>query len=179
MTKTVVFDFDGVIHSYTSGWYGETVISDPPVRGIKEAIDEIRAAGYKVIVVSTRCAKHDGILAVRAWLSDNGIEVDDVMADKPPAVVYIDDRAICFDGHPEILLAKIMSFKPWNQIKGSGMEEINFCFNNKQKMKSLNDWELAKLLRCPFGVHRNTCTRPYSCQTCTYEWLQQSPEDIG
>lgn len=37
MKQTVVFDFDGVIHSYTSGWKGETIIPDPPVPGIKEA----------------------------------------------------------------------------------------------------------------------------------------------
>ena len=54
--KTVVFDFDGVIHSYKSGWQGENIIPDPPVNGIKKAIDEIRSAGYEVIVVSTRCA---------------------------------------------------------------------------------------------------------------------------
>ena len=33
--KTVVFDFDGVVHSYTSGWQGEDTIPDPPVPGIK------------------------------------------------------------------------------------------------------------------------------------------------
>ena len=42
--KTVVFDFDGVVHGYTSGWQGEDTIPDPPVPGIKEAIEEIRAA---------------------------------------------------------------------------------------------------------------------------------------
>lgn len=34
---TVVFDFDGVIHSYTSGWKGATEIPDPPVPGVREA----------------------------------------------------------------------------------------------------------------------------------------------
>ena len=49
---TVVFDFDGVIHSYTSGWKGTTEIPDPPVPGIREAIEHIRLAGYRVVVVS-------------------------------------------------------------------------------------------------------------------------------
>lgn len=115
MKQTVVFDFDGVIHSYTSGWQGATQIPDPPVPGIKEAIEEIRSAGYEVVVVSTRCAEMHGATAVEAWLRAYGIEVDGVMATKPPAIVYIDDRAICFDGKTESLLGKIQAFKPWNK----------------------------------------------------------------
>lgn len=115
MKQTVVFDFDGVIHSYTSGWKGVGVIPDPPVPGIKEAIDDIRTAGYEVVVVSTRCADPEGMIAVFQYLKRNGIEVDDVRKEKPPAIVYIDDRAICFDGNPATLLGKIQAFKPWNK----------------------------------------------------------------
>lgn len=115
MKQTVVFDFDGVIHSYTSGWKESGVIPDPPVPGIKEAIDDIRTAGYEVVVVSTRCADPEGMIAVFQYLKRNGIEVDDVRKEKPPAIVYIDDRAICFDGNPATLLGKIQAFKPWNK----------------------------------------------------------------
>ena len=115
MKQTVVFDFDGVIHSYTSVWKGPDVIPDPPVPGIKEAIAEIRAAGYEVVVVSTRTATATGFEAVRAWLLDNGIEVDRLCVEKPPAIVYIDDRAICFDGNAADLLGKIQAFRPWNR----------------------------------------------------------------
>ena len=38
MKYTVVLDFDGVIHSYSSGWRGKTCIPDPPVPGIREEI---------------------------------------------------------------------------------------------------------------------------------------------
>ena len=110
---TVVFDFDGVIHSYSSGWRGVDVVPDPPVPGIGDAIKEIRAAGYRVVVVSTRCSTQPGYLAVAHYLTDHGIEVDAVQAEKPPALVYIDDRAICFDGHPRNLLLQIRSFTPW------------------------------------------------------------------
>ncbi len=110
---TVVFDFDGVIHSYKSGWKGETEIPDPPVPGIREAIAHIRMAGYNAVIVSTRCRTPEGMGAVRRWLQDNEIEVDDVRTEKPPAVCYIDDRAIRFDGHPETLLEQIINFKPW------------------------------------------------------------------
>lgn len=115
MKKTVVFDFDGVIHSYTSGWQGETVISDPVVPGIKEAIEELRDNGYEVVVVSTRCATPGGIRAIYRYLEANDIIVDDITQHKPPAVCYIDDRAICFDGHPDTLLNKVENFRPWNK----------------------------------------------------------------
>ena len=115
MSPTVVFDFDGVSHSYTSGWKGAAVVSDPPVPGIKEAIADIRSAGYKVTVVSTRCISLEGQFAVENYLREHDIVVDDVCMEKPPAVVYIDDRAICFDGKPEVLLDKIQAFKPWNK----------------------------------------------------------------
>lgn len=115
---TVVFDFDGVIHSYTSGWQGsDAAIPDPPVSGIKEAIDHIRAAGYRVVVVSTRCRSVEGQYAIAHWLRENGIEVDNITSEKPPAVCYVDDRAITFDGHPETLLERIVNFRPWYQFK--------------------------------------------------------------
>ena len=115
MARTVVFDFDGVIHSYTSGWKGETNIPDPPVPGIQEALKEIHDAGYEVVVVSTRCKTVLGRMAIENWLDMYGItqEVDKVCKEKPPAIAYIDDRAICFDGHPETLLKKIQNFQPW------------------------------------------------------------------
>lgn len=111
--RTVVFDFDGVIHSYRSGWQGAGNIPDPPVPGIREAMSGIMTAGYKVIIVSSRLAYDEGRVAMTAWLGRHRIPYDDLMKEKPPAICYIDDRAICFDGHPEKLLGQIMTFQPW------------------------------------------------------------------
>ena len=129
MAKTVVFDFDGVIHSYTSGWLGETTIPDPPVPGIREALKEIHGAGYEVVVVSTRCATAKGKGAIEAWLYNNGLReyIDKVCKEKPPAIAYIDDRAICFDGHPETLLKKIQNFQPWYKTPTLTLPEIVYC----------------------------------------------------
>lgn len=112
---TVVFDFDGVIHSYISGWKGIAVIPDPPVRGIREAIHDIRNAGYEVAVVSTRCSTDTGTMAICKYLRKHDIHVDRILAEKPPAIVYIDDRAICFDGKAENLLEQVQNFQPWTK----------------------------------------------------------------
>ena len=68
MTKTVVFDFDGVIHSYKSGWKGETIIPDEPVPGIEDSLIAIHMSGYKIVVVSSRCRTHEGMKAINDWL---------------------------------------------------------------------------------------------------------------
>jgi len=118
MKPTVIFDFDGVIHSYKSGWKGATVIPDLPVPNIKAIIQEIRQH-YRVVVVSTRCFQEGGIQAIKDYLEFHSIEVDDVTAEKPPAIVSIDDRAITFNGDEmtssKILLNMIQNFKPWNE----------------------------------------------------------------
>lgn len=111
---TIIFDFDGVIHSYTSGWQGTTNIPDPPVPRIKEAIQEIRKE-YRVVVVSTRCFQPGGIEAIKKYLEKHGIEVDEVTNKKVPAILTVDDRTICFDGNSERLLQRIKDFKPWNK----------------------------------------------------------------
>ncbi len=159
MKKTVVFDFDGVIHSYASGWKGASVIPDPPVPGIKEAISDIRCAGYEVVVVSTRCATIEGHGAVRAWLIDNEIEVDAVKMEKPPAVVYIDDRAICFDGEPDNLLDKISGFAPWY---------ANPTKTNADRIRAMSDEELANALYK--AMHQ---MRPALNIKEVIEWLKQ------
>jgi len=108
----IVFDFDGVIHSYSSGWKGIDTIPDPPVKGIREAIRKLRK-DYFVIVVSSRCESPKGLTAVINYLNDNNIEVDNVTSGKPPAVVYIDDRGLKFDGNTENLIENIKNFKTW------------------------------------------------------------------
>lgn len=111
---TVILDFDGVIHSYASGWQGADVIPDSPVEGIGKAIANMRKH-YRVVVVSSRCYQPGGIEAIRRWLDKHGIAVDDVTDEKPPAKVIVDDRAITFDGDAGALLARIDAFQPWTR----------------------------------------------------------------
>ena len=93
--QTICLDFDGVVHSYKSGWQGMSVIPDPPVDGTKDAIERLRV-WYVVVIHSTRCKTTEGRNAIRNWLRKNHIVVDEICDSKPPAVIYVDDRGIRF-----------------------------------------------------------------------------------
>jgi len=108
----IVFDFDGVIHSYKSGWKGIDIIPDSPVNGISKVISELRKI-YKIIIVSSRCSEEKGIFAIKSWLNKYEIIVDGIQKEKPPALITIDDRAITFDGNCMTLIEKINNFKVW------------------------------------------------------------------
>lgn len=113
--QTVILDFDGVIHSYASGWKGANVVPDPPTEGAKEAIVKLRET-YKVVVVSSRCHQPGGIEAIRTWLHQHGIRVDDVSNDKPPHIVTVDDRAFRFEGDWQAVIDGISKASiPWNK----------------------------------------------------------------
>lgn len=113
--QTVIVDFDGVVHSYASGWKGAAVIPDPPSPGTREALAALRER-YRVVIVSSRCHQEGGPQAIREWLALHGIEVDDVTPHKPPHVVVIDDRALRFDGDWQAVLAGIEKASvPWNK----------------------------------------------------------------
>jgi hypothetical protein len=49
----IAIDFDGVIHGYSKGWNGGAIY-DPPVPGVKEALDALKAEGHYLMIFSTR-----------------------------------------------------------------------------------------------------------------------------
>ena len=108
--RTICLDFDGVIHSYRSGWCGAEVIPDPPIHGTQEAIARLRRQ-FRVVVHSARCGTDAGYEAVKAWLNRHRLEVDDVCRYKPPAAIYVDDRAVPFRGDWQATIADIHDFR--------------------------------------------------------------------
>ena len=109
-TRTVCLDFDGVIHSYQSGWQGEAVISDPPIHKVGDAIKRLRK-DFRVVVYSARCRDEEGVQAIKNWLDKHLIEVDEVCRHKPPAFVYVDDRAVRFTGDWNGTIRDIYDFR--------------------------------------------------------------------
>lgn len=139
--KTIVFDFDGVIHRYSKGWQDGSIY-DKPVDGIKEVIEQLRNE-YKIVIVSTRSSTKEGKESILNWLKKYNIKVDDVLKEKPPAIMYIDDRAINFNGNCKTLIAKIKNFKSWTEKSRKvcpccGKEFfIDNIYNNRTKYCSI------------------------------------------
>lgn len=120
------FDFDGVIHSYTSGWKGATNIPDPPVDGAFAYMIEALATGWDVVIHSSRGRYLFGPWAMRKWLRKHGgnlyydspagpgLESVRICRFKPPATFTIDDRCATFQGvwWP---LSNMREWKPWNK----------------------------------------------------------------
>lgn len=117
MGKTICFDFDGVIHSYKSGWKGFDVIPDEPVDiiNMKKELTRLKDLGYKLVIFSSRCSDQNGRKAIKEWLFYWDLEAffDDVCESKPPAMAYVDDRAITFNGRWRDLTNEILTFKSW------------------------------------------------------------------
>ena len=97
--KVCCLDFDGVINDYP-GWQNEgySEILGEPMGGAKEAIKALRNRGYLVLVHSTRCSYSGGMVAITEYLNKYNIRVDGVCSNKPPADVYVDDKAVAFRG---------------------------------------------------------------------------------
>jgi len=118
--RTILVDFDGVMHMYTSPWQGEAVISDGPVPGAFEWITKmVENGGFTVCIYSSRSKTPAGIGAMIHWFAQHGLRSDILERIKFPteklgAFLTIDDRAFCFQGKfpdPE----EIIAFKPWNK----------------------------------------------------------------
>lgn len=141
--RTVVFDFDGVIHKYSKGWQDGSIY-DGPNPGILFTIDKLRASGYEVVVVSSRCATPEGITAIDKWLKSYGIIVDRICKEKPPAAVYVDDRAIKYDPDCKNLFDQIDTFQPYQKIRAnyeklSELEILGMLQLKNRMFKEAND----------------------------------------
>jgi len=126
MSKPILcLDFDGVCHSYTSGWQGPDVIPDDAVPGLFEFLEQA-APHFDIQVFSSRSHQPGGIKAMQNWfdkqrkkwqMNNNGQETREAVpisfpTAKPSALVSIDDWAINFNGQwPDMDFLR--NFKPW------------------------------------------------------------------
>lgn len=161
MGKKVAVDFDGVISVY-EGWKGLGSFG-PLVPGVVQELQEMRERGMTIIINTTR---GQDINCVREYLRANGVPYDHINVNAPEtaknvsdrkihADVYIDDRAIPFEGKWDGMADRVQRFLPWNKtsskrpsflepILGYYPDQIAFFTPNARKTAA--HWE-------EMGVH--------------------------
>ncbi len=117
--KIVCVDLDGTIAHYKE-WEGEDHFGEP-VPGARDALGKLRDMGWTVIVYTTRSNREK----IKQYLEQNSIPFDyinespfqpaNAVGGKIYAQVYVDDRAIQFNGNWQDTLAEIIRFKAWEE----------------------------------------------------------------
>lgn len=116
---SIAVDFDGVLHSFASGWTGPKNIPDPPVEGAISWLETLlRKENLQVIIFSARIFHWGGKRAMKKWLYRWGLtkwEISKIKFayQKPACQFLLDDRVVCFRGtFPS--MDEIENFKPWH-----------------------------------------------------------------
>lgn len=102
--KTICVGFDGVLNEYNNHEEGNL---GEPLSGSQDFIKEL-CRKYKVVILTSRPKEQ-----VIRWLRSNGFPSMEVTNRKVPAVAYIDDRAIQFNGSYIQTIYEALNFKPY------------------------------------------------------------------
>lgn len=117
---TIAVDFDGVLHSFSSGWTNPRDIPDLPVRGAIEWLIHLICFGhlFNVVIFSARIYHWGGERAMKKWLHKHGVTEYEIgkirfVKKKPVCQFLLDDRVVCFKGEFPTD-NDILDFKPWH-----------------------------------------------------------------
>lgn len=92
---TLSIDFDGVCNPYSQGWQNGDIYDRHPTTGTLPALQEL-AERYRLVISTART----DLKAVEKKLEEWGLSphIAEVTNTKPPAVAYVDDKALLFKG---------------------------------------------------------------------------------
>lgn len=104
--KTIAIDFDGVLNNY-KGYDPDNL--ETPRKGVKQFLETLNKK-YTIIIHSTRPSDK-----IEHWLHQNKLDtyIQRVTQNKPPAIAYIDDRAIRFNGDYQECLQNLTEKTYW------------------------------------------------------------------
>jgi len=118
--KTIAIDFDGVIANYREyQGYGKFGLPIDPMIMVS-TLTLLKRNGWRIIIYTARSE----IQSIADYLHAYNIPFDFINHNpenakynmspcKPKADVYLDDKAITFDGNWGSIISKIENFKPW------------------------------------------------------------------
>ena len=108
--KTIAVDLDGTIY-HQKAWNRDNI--GVPIPGAREELQKFIDAGWHVVIYTARLPEDwdniestvqaDGIPYTRLWRKEG----------KPLADVYLDDRAITFDGNWARMFQRVEGWNPW------------------------------------------------------------------
>lgn len=126
---TIAVDLDSTIADNTK-WVDRQTFG-LPVHGVKDFLNRLRTVGAYIIVYTARIGgvtEQDGLSIdqmaglVMQYMNKFNLPFDEVWVKegKPKADVYLDDRAINFNGSYDGLFEKVLTFSPWQKADYSG-----------------------------------------------------------
>lgn len=104
--RIIAVDLDATIAEY-HGWRGEEVIGDP-LPGARESLEALSDQGYIIIVYTARKDR----ARVARYLESHRIPFDYIES-KMYADVYVDDRALRFEGDWDSTVRGVRTARPW------------------------------------------------------------------
>ena len=127
----LALDFDGVIHKYSKGWQDGSIYDEPIPGAIAFIMEMMWKHQWSVFIMSTRDSyqikewfekvifKPNEEVPFKVTVIDSSVQRWTEKCNlgitnrKLQATMYVDDRAITFDGKFEDLYLKLNSFKTW------------------------------------------------------------------
>lgn len=102
--RTICIDFDGVLAEY-DGWKGPEFFGEPRV-GTRKFLYRLREKRFKIIVFTLRPEEK-----VVEWFERHELPLPELVTNvKIPALVYVDDRGLKFNGNFDFLLSELEGF---------------------------------------------------------------------
>jgi len=117
--RTVCIDIDGTISRYIE-WVDAKTFGEV-LPHCAETIHHLKADGWYVIIYTTRADKDEITKFLGKYnipfdaINENPNQPENAIGGKPMADVYVDDRAIQFDGDWAGAYEKITGFKSWEE----------------------------------------------------------------
>jgi hypothetical protein len=145
-------DFDGVISQYHS-WKGVDEFEEP-VAGVAQALSLLKSLGWIIIINTSRVES----ALLRMYLEENDIPFDHINEPhpgwqdnpcnngKPPADVYIDDKAHRFNGSWADTLRWILlsDIRRWEKKKGNHIQHpSHYNKGGIEVVEAIEAWELG------------------------------------